>query len=176
MSESEESLLDYSNGSSDLYEPTTDSESDENVVVMKRKVRNVRKWKRNITTTKRRAEGKAHVNSVGNVVPPRATGKRCECKYRCFHYVSEELRKTALKKINAIGGKHKQDIYLAGQIVSKNVVRRRPKMGRPNINSMKIGSFDRKVCKTAFGSIHGVSLKRVENIAAELKKVLYNCE
>lgn len=48
MSESEESLLDYSNGSSDWYEPTTDSESDENVVVMKRKVRNERKWKRNI--------------------------------------------------------------------------------------------------------------------------------
>lgn len=118
MSESEEILLDYCNGSSDLYEPTTDSESDENVVVMKRKVRNERKWKRNITK-KIRAGGKALVNSVGNVVPPRVTGKRCECKYRCFHYVSEELRKTVLKKFNAIGDKHKQDIYLAGQIVSK---------------------------------------------------------
>lgn len=135
---------------------------------------------------KRRAEGKAHVNRVGNVVPPRVTGKRCECKYRCFHYVSEESMKPVLKKFNAIGDKHEQDIYLAGQIVSKEVVRRRPKMGRPttgrvrtcsNIYSIKLGSFDRKVCKTAFGSIHGIFLKRVENIAAELnKKRCYNCE
>lgn len=59
----------------------------------------------------RRAEGKAHVNTVGNVVPPRVTGKRCECKNRCFHYFSEELRKPVLKKVNAIGDKQEPDLF-----------------------------------------------------------------
>lgn len=57
----------------------------------------------------------------------------------------------------------------------------RPTTGRvrtcSNIYSIKLGSLDWKVCKTAFGSIHGVFLKRVENIAAELNKQgCFNCE
>jgi hypothetical protein len=182
MSESEDSsLLDFSDGSSDMYEPgehtISDSESDENVVVnvKKRKVRNEKKWKRN-SMKRRRAEGKAHVNTRGNAVHPRVTGKNCNCKYRCFHYITQDIRKTILKKFNAIADKHKQDIYLAGQITSKEVARQRPKTGTgpvrkcSNVYNIKLGSFDRKVCKLAFGSIHGVSQKRVENVAAQLNK------
>lgn len=179
MSESEESLVDFSDGSSDYYEPSDVSDSDSegnNVVVKKRKLRNENNWKRN-KVKRKRAEGKAYNNSAGNVVQPRVTGKNCKCKYKCFEYITPNLRNTVLKKFNSIGVKHKQDIYLAGLIVSKEVVRRRPKVGRPtgvartcsNVYSIRIGSFNRNVCKQAFASIHGVSRKRIENIASQLK-------
>jgi hypothetical protein len=179
-SDAEESLLDFSDGSSDDYQPNTSEESssdeaERGISTLKRKVRNESKWQRNVQK-RRRAKGKEYTNVKGNIVPPRVTGPNCLCKYKCFEYISEAKRKTILKNFNSLGDKHKQDIYLAGLITSKVVARRRPKSGEgtkrnfANVYTIKIGSFERKVCKKAFASFHGLSSKRVQNIASHLNE------
>lgn len=181
-SSSEESLLDFSSGSSDLYQPSNTSDSDsvdlsdgDQNIKKKRKVRNEQKWKRN-ERKRKLAEGKRYINSTGVEIGPRVTGSECNCKYRCFYYVNVEMRGHILKKFNKLGEKHKQDLYLSGLIKSAPVVRRRPNQGAStkgqirnvsNVYSIRLGTFDKKVCKKAFASIHGISMKRVENVASQ---------
>lgn len=69
------------------------------------------KWKRNIRKRKL-AEGKRHINTKRIDVGPRATGPNCACSYKCFDYVTNNVRQTIIKKFNSLGEKHKQDIYI----------------------------------------------------------------
>lgn len=180
-SSSGESLCDFSDGSSDYYEPSDISELSEEAQSVptkkKRRMKNENNWQRNLKK-KNSAEGKKYKTVRGREVGPRVTGEDCTCKYKCFEYVDVRNRIKILKMFNKIGDKHKQDIYLAGLIKGKQVARRRPKQNVnakrtrnfSNVYTIKCGTGDRKVCKKAFASIHGISLKRVQNIAAHLNQ------
>lgn len=118
----------FSGGSSDNYEPSSpegemsDTDSDNNGVNIpkKRKIRNEKKWKRNIRK-RLLAEGKKHMNSRNKLRPLRTTGNDCHCKYKCFEKVPDETRALILNKFNELGDKFQQDIYLTGLITQKPV-------------------------------------------------------
>lgn len=135
-----------------------------------RKSVNPATWKRNIKKTCI-AEGKSYVNWKGVNVGPRQTGPNCHCKFKCFEKVSEEKRKVVLKNFNEIGDKQMQTTYLGGLIETTNVARVRAKTRERKSRScvhkynIRLGMETVRVCRSAFRAMHGISKKRVDNIA-----------
>lgn len=154
--------------------------AEENVVTnlerKKRKCANSSSWKRNLKK-KSIAEGRAYIDWKGKPVGPRKVGPDCRCKkFKCFDKISEEKRNIILQKFNKIGDRDLQNTYLAGLISTGSVNRSRPRSdvrqrrGCSHTYKIKVGKETNRVCKAAFASIHGISKKRVENIAK-----VFNC-
>lgn len=139
-----------------------------------RRVLNPSKWKRNLIK-KSIAEGKEYTNHKGKLVGPRKTGQDCHCRNQCFEKINENERRLVLDHFNKIGDRHLQDTYLGGLIRTNSVERIRPKSGARKKRScshkydIRVGKQTVRVCRTAFGSIHGISRKRVDNIAKSFR-------
>lgn len=139
-------------------------------ITKNRKSPNPAAWKRNIKK-KAIAEGKMYTNWKGVQKGPRSTGTNCNCRYKCFQNVDEETRNTILEKFNKIGDRNLQNTYLGGLIQTTSIQRVRKKTNeRPgrtcsHMYFVRLGQQSKRVCRHAFGSIHGISRKRVDQIA-----------
>ena len=102
---------------------------------------------------------------------PRSTGSNCNCRYKCFENVDEETRKVVLQKFIKIGDRDLQNTYLGGLIKTTTIQRTRKKTNERQDRTcshkyfIRLGNLSKRVCRHAFGSIHGISRKRVDLIA-----------
>nr|XP_022905658.1 uncharacterized protein LOC111417568 [Onthophagus taurus] len=128
------------------------------------------------TKKKKVASREEHINSVNKLVAARTIGKDCKCRKKCFLKVNQEKQQQILQKFNELGEHSVQNQYLAGLVTSTVPVRSRHRTGSRRAKSasnkykIRLGQEVFDVCKKAFCALHGVSAKRVENIAANLAK------
>lgn len=126
---------------------------------------------------RKKASGAEFRDSSGTLVPARSTGPYCKCKFKCFSKVPDILKCIIINKFNEIADTEKQDIMLSGLISLCKIQRRRPKTGEGQQRAysfqykVKVGTFEESVCKTAFGSLHGVGKSRIERIISDLQHV-----
>ncbi|KAF6210307.1 hypothetical protein GE061_013411 [Apolygus lucorum] len=179
-SDSEFGFLDEIETSADEYEPSSSSDSvEESVVprVLKRKAPvDSRKW-RAAVQKENIASGKSHITKKGMLIGPHKTGRDCKCKFGCFtKFTDAEKKNHLIKRFNAIGEKTKQDTYLLALISSRAALPpRRPLTQNPGnqrrrnfVNEYRIKNAlgsNIRVCRKAFASLHGISVKRVELLA-----------
>ncbi|CAG4931633.1 unnamed protein product [Parnassius apollo] len=141
----------------------------------KRKSANPSQWKRNVIK-KSIATGKGYLNYKGREIGERKTGPDCCCKkYKCFVQINEEDRKLILENFNKLEETYVQNVYLGGLIKTENVERERSKTGTGKKRScshkyyIKLGNRNIQICRNGFASIHGISKKRVDNVAKEYR-------
>jgi len=95
-------------------------------VKVKKRRRNVYRWKRNVCK-RLNASGVEHESLRGKHVMPRVTGPDCKCVNKCFTKVLDSEKNKILNTFNNIGHKEKQDTYIGGLIKVNKIVRNRPK-------------------------------------------------
>ncbi|CAG4950209.1 unnamed protein product [Parnassius apollo] len=141
----------------------------------KRKSANPSQWKRNVIK-KSIATGKGYLNYKGREIGERKTGPDCCCKkYKCFVQINEEDRKLILENFNKLEETYVQTVYLGGLIKTENVEKERSKTGTGKKRScshkyyIKLGNRNIQICRNGFASIHGISKKRVDNVAKEYR-------
>lgn len=85
------------------------------------------KWKKNVAKSKR-AKGEPYVSpSTGKTVPARSTGEACNCRNKCYDFLSQEEKERVIEAFNALSNKDLQDAHLFGLNKSRDVKRRRPR-------------------------------------------------
>ncbi|CAG5043176.1 unnamed protein product [Parnassius apollo] len=141
----------------------------------KRKSANLSQWKRSVIR-KSIATGRGYLNYKGSEIGERKTGPDCCCKKcKCFVQINEEDRKLILENFNKLEETYVQNVYLGGLIKTENVERERSKTGTGKKRScshkyyIKLGNRNIQICRNGFASIHGVSKKRVDNVAKEYR-------
>lgn len=95
------------------------------------------------------------------------------CRSRCFLKITEGDRKEIFDNFYALETKNEQDVHLQALIECSGISRKRPRVhqsnAKPKSQSYKyyVSSSSGKysVCKTAFVSIHGVTVDRVRRLA-----------
>lgn len=141
----------------------------------RKRKRDATKWKRNVLK-KKRASGEELIKPTAAVVSARSTGTDCNCKFKCFTVVTDNIKTDIINSFNAMADKEKQDIHLSGLISLSTVQRRRPKTGDGQNRAyaahykVKHGTFDQKVCKKAFCSLYGIGKRRVERLVGYLQE------
>ncbi|XP_031334178.1 uncharacterized protein LOC116164175 [Photinus pyralis] len=155
-----------------MSESNDSGHSETEINVKKR--RHEKEWKRN-KIKRLKAEGKAHVNWKGRLVPARSTGDSCSCKRLCFSKFSADSKQHILDQFNKLGSdgnKIAQDTYLQGLISAHAIKKRRPRKETPSSTrcasytyKIKIGNEETPVCTQAFCSLHGIKPDRVKRLA-----------
>ncbi|OWR41893.1 hypothetical protein KGM_209331 [Danaus plexippus plexippus] len=152
-------------------------DSDSEIPKKKKGVTNIEKYKHVVIKTSK-IKGLPHLNHKGKRVAGRQTGVSCRCPLKCFEKMSEDDMDSLIERINSFRTKNEQDIYLQGMIelfVPKDTSKRTEDQTKtkPKTISCKyfvdIGTERKKVCKSAFVSLHGITVKRCRRLA-ELKK------
>ena len=150
-------------------ESSTNSDVIQPKIKSRKRIRKPQEWKRSKRKCLRNA-GKEYVNSNGTTVPPRVTGRNCKCSLRCFHTVSHGDQLRILEEFNGLASFNLQNGYLHGLIRSSEPKRRYTTKGKDSKRKktyfyyVRIGGDLKRVCLTAFCSVHGISVKRVRNI------------
>ena len=135
----------------------------------RKRLRKPDQWKR-IKRKCLRNRGKEYIDSNDALIPPRVCGKECKCSLRCFESISREDRDNILSDFNNLADFDVQNAYLHGLIQSIEPKRRYTTKGRDSKRKttfqyyLRVHSRQRKVCLTAFCSMHGISVKRVRNV------------
>ncbi|XP_065672454.1 uncharacterized protein LOC136090189 [Hydra vulgaris] len=125
---------------------------------------------------KAKIAGEAYKNHKGNDVAPRQTGASCRCSSKCMELVSEDVMKSTIQFVNKFDSKNALDTYLQSLIEKKEIERRRFRSEKPKkkefsfIYHTNIEGVRKKVCKKAFCSMHGISMKQVRRLCICLKK------
>lgn len=116
----------------------------------RRKVRHVSMWARN-AMKRLQAEGQAHINTTGQVVPKRTTGPVCRCRRECFKKLTADQQALLLSSFNELGDKEKQDVHLSGLMTMQPITRRRQQtgQGRP-----KVARYQYKVAANVHFTAH----------------------
>lgn len=89
--------------------------------------------------------------------------------------ISEDVMQSTLRFVNKFDSKNAQDTYLQSLIEKKEIQRKRPRSEKPKkreftfIYHIKTNGVKKKVCKKAFCSIHGISVKQVRRLCDLLK-------
>lgn len=109
-------------------------------------------------------------------------GSDCKCKrLKCFEQISENERKTILKKFNEMSDRNEQNAYLASLITIHQIKRRRNR-SEENYASLHDCSYGFRVkvireniaeeipvCIKAFAAIHGITRSKIEYVQKSLK-------
>ncbi|XP_068081652.1 uncharacterized protein [Anabrus simplex] len=117
-----------------------------------------------------RLRGLAYVNKRGRVVEGKETGSDCRCRKKCFEIINEEARMSILSKFLQLPSKDAQDLHLQRLIEKNEIKTRRPRNENSKQRAASFtyfvmdGNNRKKVCRSAFMSMHAVTQKRVFRI------------
>ena len=90
--------------------------------------------------------------------------------------ISEDAMKSTIQFINKFDSKNALDTYLQSLIEKKDIQREHPRSEEPKKNEftfiyhIKKNGVKKKVCKKAFCSMHGISMKQVRRLCVFLKR------
>ncbi|KAE9534103.1 hypothetical protein AGLY_008839 [Aphis glycines] len=156
-----------------VIEDSNEEQSDSEVRKSKKKLRQVNKWRHNVSKNSK-AQGLSHISIRGKHVRAPVTGPPCKCNKKCFTKIINSERDIIIDSFNNIASKEKQDTYLAGLIKVQAVNRHRPKNNSKPKNcscyyKIRIGSTEKIMCKVAFCSFFGIGKSRVERIIKSIQ-------
>ncbi|XP_069687736.1 uncharacterized protein [Periplaneta americana] len=149
---------------------TSDSDDDVNIMHNKKRKSNPSQWKQNLIRTKK-AAGEKHITYNGSEVSERVTGDDCRCKRKCMEKLSAAQKMKIITDFNSMVNKNAQDLYLQGLIRPYNIQKRISTPEGATVRNisyhyiMRVGFEEQVVCRSAFGSLHGIKPGHVKHVA-----------
>ena len=98
------------------------------------------------------------------------------CNSKCMELIFEDVMKSTTQFVNKFVSKNSLDTYLQSLIEKKDLKRKRPRSEEPKkkeftfIYHIKVNGVRKKVCKKAFCSMHGISMKQVRCLCVFLTR------
>lgn len=96
-----------------VIEDSNDEQSDSEVRKSKKKVRQINKWRRNVSKNAK-AQGLSHISLRGKYVKARVTGQSCKCNKKCFNKVINSERDIIIDTFNKFLIKKSKTLILLG--------------------------------------------------------------
>lgn len=106
---------------------------------------------------------------LGKKVEARKVGANCNCKKACFNSIGNDELSVLLNEFNLLGSYDLQNVHLYSLITATDVQRKRTsnEISRRSctfIYNVKTNGKTVAVCRKAFLSIHGISIKRLKRL------------